>query len=121
MIADWEKASDGLYCMSTSNECCAKILRDQAGRLGMPNIKSQVKRMKQSEKRRTRTRAVKSSLKTYVKRFNTAYEAGETEDARAAYKEAARALDKAVSKGVIHKNKAANKKSSMSRALNALK
>lgn len=87
----------------------------------MPNIKSQIKRMKQSEAARERNHAIKSSLKTNMRKFSAAYEAGEAEEAREAYREAAKALDKAVSKGVIHSNKAANNKSSMSRVLNSLK
>jgi small subunit ribosomal protein S20 len=86
----------------------------------MPNIKSQVKRMKKSEEQRERNRAVKSSLKTYIKRFSSAQQSGDVDNALQAYQEAARLLDKAVSKGVIHKNKAANQKSHMARLLNAM-
>jgi len=86
----------------------------------MPNIKSQVKRMKKSEEQRERNRAVKSSLKTYIKRFSSAEQSGDVDNARQAYQEAARLLDKAVSKGVIHKNKAANQKSHMARLLNTM-
>jgi small subunit ribosomal protein S20 len=77
------------------------------------NIKSQVKRNKQNEKRHQRNKAVKSALKTHVRRFREAVEAGDQETAATAQRAAARALDKAVSKGVIHKNPAANKKSKM--------
>jgi small subunit ribosomal protein S20 len=83
----------------------------------MPNIKSQEKRMRKSEKQRVRNRAVKSTLKTKIRTFEEAHLAGDEEAARLAFDDASRALDKAVSKGVIHKNKAANKKSRMSRAL----
>jgi small subunit ribosomal protein S20 len=86
----------------------------------MPNIKSQVKRMRKSEEQRQRNKAVKSALKTDIKRFESALESGDAEEAGRTYSEAARALDKAVSKGVIHKNKAANKKSRMSRDLNRM-
>jgi small subunit ribosomal protein S20 len=78
------------------------------------NIKSQIKRNKQNEKARQRNKAVKSSLKTSVRQFREAAEAGKAEEAtqamRAAYK-----LDKAASKGVIHKNQAANRKSAIAR------
>lgn len=86
----------------------------------MPNIKSQIKRMKISEQQRQRNRSVKTALRTTIKRFYAASEAGDHETARLQYAEAARALDKAASKGVIHKNKAANKKSRMARDLNAM-
>lgn len=86
----------------------------------MPNIKSQVKRMRKSEEQRVRNRSVKSALKTTIKKFYAAAETGDAEAAASSYQAAARALDKAASKGVIHKNKAANKKSRMARDLNSL-
>ena len=86
----------------------------------MPNIKSQVKRMRKSEDQRQRNKSVKSALKTDIKKFESALESGDAEAAGQRYSEAARALDKAASKGVIHKNKAANKKSRMSRDLNRM-
>ena len=79
----------------------------------MANIKSQIKRNRQNEDARLRNKAVKSSLKTAVRRFREAAEAGETERATELMHDAARQLDKAVSKGVIHRNQAANKKSAM--------
>jgi small subunit ribosomal protein S20 len=79
------------------------------------NIKSQKKRNLTNEKARLRNKAVKSSLKTATRRFHRAVEAGDTEQAMAAAQEATRKLDKAVSKGVIHKNQAANRKSSIAR------
>ena len=79
----------------------------------MANIKSQIKRNKQNEKAHQRNKAVKSSLKTAVKRFRAAADAGDTDAATQALKDASRALDKAASKGVIHKNQAANRKSAM--------
>jgi small subunit ribosomal protein S20 len=79
------------------------------------NIKSQLKRIKTNEKARQRNKAVKSSLKTAVRKFRTAAAAGDTDKATAALRDASRALDKAVSKGVIHKNNAANRKSAMAR------
>jgi small subunit ribosomal protein S20 len=79
------------------------------------NIKSQIKRNLTNEKARQRNKAVKSSLKTAVRRFRAAADAGERDQATAALREASRRLDKAASKGVIHPNQAANKKSAMAR------
>jgi small subunit ribosomal protein S20 len=77
------------------------------------NIKSQIKRNKQNEKRHQRNKAVKSELKTLVRKFREAAEAGDKDTAVEAGRVAARKLDKAASKGVIHKNQAANRKSSI--------
>ncbi len=79
----------------------------------MANIKSQIKRIKTNEIARQRNRAVKSSLKTKVRRFRTAADAGDQAAAQTALADASRALDKAASKGVIHTNQAANRKSAM--------
>ncbi|UAL28359.1 30S ribosomal protein S20 [Nocardioides rotundus] len=81
----------------------------------MANIKSQIKRNKQNEKRHERNKAVKSSLKTAVRKFREAAEAGDKDKAVALGRDASRALDKAVSKGVIHKNQAANRKSKIAK------
>ena len=81
----------------------------------MANIKSQKKRILTNEKARQRNKAVKSSLKTAVRRFNTAAEAGDAEQAATLARDASRKLDKAASKGVIHKNQAANRKSAMAK------
>ena len=86
----------------------------------MANIKSQKKRILSNEKARLRNKAVKSSLKTAIRRFHEAADAGETEKATEAARAANRQLDKAASKGVIHANQAANKKSAMALALNKL-
>ena len=86
----------------------------------MANIKSQIKRNKQNEKRRMRNKAVKSSLKTAVRKFNETAASGEAETAGALLREASRALDKAVSKGVIHKNQAANRKSAIAKRFASL-
>lgn len=83
----------------------------------MANIKSQIKRNRQNEQRRLRNKSVKSSLKTAVRKFNAAVASGEAETAAALQRDAARKLDKAASKGVIHKNQAANRKSSLARRL----
>ena len=86
----------------------------------MANIKSQIKRNRQNEKRRLRNKAVKSSLKTAIRKFNEATASGDAANATALMRDASRKLDKAVSKGVIHKNQAANRKSAISKRLDAL-
>jgi len=84
------------------------------------NIKSQIKRIRTNEKARLRNKAVKSELKTYVRRVREAIAAGEKEKAEAALQVASRKLDKAVSKGVIHRNQAANRKSKLAKQVNKL-
>jgi len=84
------------------------------------NIKSQIKRIRTNEKRRLRNQAVKSELKTLVRRTREAVEAGDQEKAVAALRVASRKLDVAVSKGVIHKNQAANRKSKLARRVASL-
>jgi small subunit ribosomal protein S20 len=79
------------------------------------NIKSQIKRNKQNEKARMRNKAVKSELKTAVRRFRESAEDGNTEAAQAALRAAYKKLDQAVSKGVIHANQAANRKSAIAK------
>ena len=86
----------------------------------MANIKSQLKRIKTNAKRTERNRAYKSELRTGIRKFRAAAEAGNKEEAQAALAFASKKLDKAVSKGVIHKNQAANKKAAMAKAHNAL-
>ena len=81
----------------------------------MANIKSQIKRNKQNEKARQRNQAVKSRLKTAVRKFREAADAGDKDVAVAAGRDAMKALDKAASKGVIHTNQAANRKSSIAK------
>jgi len=77
------------------------------------NIKSQIKRIRQDERRRLRNKAVRSSVKTAIRHFRRAVEAGDAERAQEYARKAGRLLDKAASKGVIHKNQAANKKSAI--------
>jgi small subunit ribosomal protein S20 len=84
------------------------------------NIKSQIKRNRQNEKRRLRNKSVKSALKTSVRKFNEATTAGDVDQANVLLREASRNLDKAVSKGVIHKNQAANRKSAIAKRLSSL-
>ncbi len=81
----------------------------------MANIKSQKKRIRTNEKARLRNKDAKSSVKTAVRKFREAADAGDSAAATALAREATRALDKAASKGVIHKNQAANRKSSISK------
>ena len=81
----------------------------------MANIKSQIKRNKQNEKARQRNKAVKSALKTSVRQFREAADAGDTERATQNMRAAYVKLDKAVSKGVIHKNQAASRKSAIAK------
>jgi small subunit ribosomal protein S20 len=83
------------------------------------NIKSQIKRNRTNEKARLRNKATKSLLKTAVKKFRTAADAGDAEAATALLKDASRELDKAASKGIIHKNQAANRKSALAKSLNS--
>jgi small subunit ribosomal protein S20 len=84
------------------------------------NIKSQIKRNRTNEQARQRNVAVKSALKTAVRRFRTATDAGDAAAAQAALQTAGRQLDKAVSKGIIHKNQAANRKSGMAKRFASL-
>ena len=84
------------------------------------NIKSQIKRIKTNEKARLRNKAVKSELKTYVRRVREAVAAGDKEAATTAVAAASSKLDKAVSKGVIHSNQAANRKSAIAKLVNSL-
>ncbi|QPK94481.1 30S ribosomal protein S20 [Actinomyces sp. zg-332] len=86
----------------------------------MANIKSQMKRIRTNEKRRIRNQAVRSELKTYVRRTREAIAANDKEAAEAALRIAGRKLDKAVSKGIIHANQAAQRKSKLAKQINAL-
>ena len=81
----------------------------------MANIKSQIKRNKQNEKRHERNKAVKTGLKTAVRKFREAADAGDKAAAVALGRDAAKKLDKAASKGMIHKNQAANRKSAIAK------
>ncbi len=80
----------------------------------MANIKSQIKRNRQNDAAHERNKSVKSAVKTSVRRFREAAEAGDADAARTLAHEANRRLDKAASAGVIHKNQAANRKSAIS-------
>ena len=86
----------------------------------MANIKSQQKRILTNERRRLRNQSAKSALRTAVRGYREAIDAGEKEKAAELLVATSRQLDKAASKGVIHKNQAANKKSALALALNKL-
>ena len=83
----------------------------------MANIKSQKKRILQNAAAQERNKAVRSALKTKIRRFREALATGDNDKATVALRDATRALDKAVSKGVIHKNQAANRKSALASSL----
>lgn len=82
----------------------------------MANIKSQIKRIKTNEKARLRNKSVRSSIKTAGRKFRDAVTAGDHDVIVTELRTASQALDVAVAKGVIHKNAAANKKSSMAKS-----
>ena len=83
----------------------------------MANIKSHIKRNRQNEARRQRNKSERSRLRTLTKRLTDALEAGDQAAAEDAYRIAAQAYDKAAAKGIIHKNKASNKKSRLAKKL----
>ena len=85
----------------------------------MANIKSQIKRNRQNEARRARNKSVRSALKTRMRRLDEAVASGDTDAAATEYRATARALDKAAAKGIIHKNKAANKKARLVKRVGA--
>ena len=86
----------------------------------MANIKSQIKRNRQNEAARERNKSVRSALKTAVRRFHEAVEAGDVDKAKTLATEVGKKLDKAASKGVIHKNQAANRKSAVAKKASSL-
>lgn len=86
----------------------------------MANIKSQVKRNRTNEVKRLRNQSIKSSLRTAIRGFREAVDAGDKDKAGELLVSTSRKLDKAASKGVIHANQAANKKSALALALNKL-
>lgn len=86
----------------------------------MANIKSQIKRNKTNEKARERNKAVKSELKTLVRQTREAVAAGDKAAAEKTLKKASVKLDKAVSKGVLHKNQASNRKSAIAKQVASL-
>lgn len=83
----------------------------------MANIKSQIKRNRQNEARRQRNKSVRSTLRTRIKHYLGAAESGDADAAQTELAKVSKALDQAAAKGVIHKNKAANKKSRLAKKL----
>ena len=86
----------------------------------MPNIKSAKKRVLVSQTKAMQNKAAKSALKTDIKKFEAAVAEGNRSEADVAYKVAVKAVDKAAAKGLLHKNNAANKKSSLTIKLSKL-
>lgn len=86
----------------------------------MANTKSARKRIKVAEKRRLRNKSYKTAMKTKIKKFEKALETGNAEEIKAKFLEAFKFVDKVASKGVIHKNAAARKKSKMHKKLNKI-
>ena len=86
----------------------------------MANIKSQLKRIKTNRAATERNKAIKSEFKTAIRKFRDAADAGNADEAKAALQVATTKLDKAVSKGVIHKNQAANRKSAIAKRMASL-
>lgn len=86
----------------------------------MANIKSQLKRIKTNRTATERNKAVKSELKTWIRKFQAAVDSGDASAANDALATASKKLDKAASKGVIHANQAANKKSAMAKKVTSL-
>jgi small subunit ribosomal protein S20 len=84
------------------------------------NIKSQIKRIGTNEKARLRNKAVKTELKTHVRRVREAVASGDKDAAATALATASKKLDKAVSKGVVHENQAANRKSALAKQVAGL-
>ena len=86
----------------------------------MPNIKSASKRVLLSQKAAAKNKAAKSLMKTNIKKFDAAVSSGERESAESAYKVAVKTVDRAATKGLIHKNKAARRKSALTFKLNGM-
>ena len=86
----------------------------------MPNIKSAKKRVKVIEKKTLQNKMFKSSMKTEIKKYYAAVASGDMASAQAAYKSASKKIDVAASKGIIHKNAAAHKKSQFTKAINGM-
>ena len=84
----------------------------------MPNIKSAADRVELSKKQNLRNRAARSTMKTTMKKFDAAVQAGDTAAIRDTYAVAIKTVDRAATKGLIHKNNAAHKKSALTRKLN---
>ena len=86
----------------------------------MPNIKSSSKRVLLSQKAAAKNKAAKSLMKTNIKKFDAAAVAGDRDAAENAYRTAVKTVDRAATKGLIHKNKAARRKSALTKKLNSI-
>jgi small subunit ribosomal protein S20 len=84
----------------------------------LPNIKQQAKRMRQAETRRLRNKSRKTEIKTYIKNFDAALQRGDREESETFLGKSIKALDKAASDGIIHRNNAANRKSRLMQKFN---
>jgi small subunit ribosomal protein S20 len=115
--AEWETAIPGSRAGQAHQ---SRAHFNQTRQRRVANIKSQIKRNKQNEAARLRNKAVKSGLKTAVRRVRQATDAGDAAGATEAMRAASRKLDKAASKGVIHKNQAANRKSALAKRVSSL-
>ena len=99
-------------------QIAARIKLREVSRL--PNIKSAEKRVELSKAQNAANKAKRSTLRTSLKKFDAAVAAGDKEQADGAFKAAVKSVDKAVKKGILHKNTAARKKSSMAVKMNKL-
>ena len=106
--------------MGASSRSQQHVVCNYFWRIELANIKSQIKRNRQNEKRRLRNRVYTSGARTYVKKARTALDGGNLEEARSATMQAISELDHAAEKGVLHKNNAARRKSRLMKHLNAL-
>lgn len=86
----------------------------------LPNIKSAIKRVQVTETKTLQNSMRKSALKTSVRRFNETIQSGDTDNANMALKKAIELIDKAVKTGILHKNTAARKKSSLQKSCNSI-
>lgn len=87
----------------------------------MPNIKSQIKRMKQAEENRLRNKSVKTGLKSYIKKLEVAISSGDMDEAKNLLPIVISKIDKAASKGVIHKNTASRQKARLAKKVTEIK
>ena len=104
--------------MSNCTGLMCRLLLEEV--FGLPNIKSAKKRVLVNETKAALNKAAKSNLKTTLKKFDAAVAEGNRSEADSAYKLAVKTVDKAAAKGLIHKNKAANKKSQLTVKLNSV-
>jgi len=86
----------------------------------MPNVKSSSKRVLLSQKAAAKNRSARSLIKTNIKKFDAATAAGDRDNAEQAFRTAVKTVDRAATKGLIHKNKAARRKSALARKLNKM-